>query len=343
MMRRLRGAYCLVVLTPKALLAARDPLGIRPLCLGKLDGGWAVASESCAFDHLGATFLREIEPGEVVMIDSDGLQSFQAMEKLGDAACIFEYIYFARPDSVLGDKLIYPVRMAMGAQLAREHPVEADVVIGIPDSAIAAAIGYSQESGIPFVEGLVKNRYVGRTFIMPDQRIREMGVGLKFNPLRELLEGRRIVVVDDSIVRGTTTPRVIEMLRKAGAKQVHMRITSPPITHPCFFGVDMATRWELIAAHNTVEEIRQHFDADSLGYLSAEGLLKAVSPEATSGNARERFCMACFTGKYPMNVPVQMDKLALEPISARDRHAVEWEDPDVRVAPLPSSRGSEPT
>ena len=202
------------------------------------------------------------------------------MESPRDAFCIFEYIYFARPDSVIRGKLLYSVRMAMGAQLAREHPVEADVVIGVPDSAIAAAVGYAQESGIPFVEGLVKNRYVGRTFIMPDQRIRDMGVHLKFNPLREVLEGRRVVVVDDSIVRGTTTPRVVEMLRRAGAREVHMRITAPPITHPCFFGVDMASRWELIASHKTVDEIRRHIGADSLGYLSQEGLVKAVGRAA---------------------------------------------------------------
>jgi amidophosphoribosyltransferase len=326
-MRRIQGAYCLVVLTPDALFAARDPLGVRPLCLGRLNGGWVVASESCAFDHLGATFLREVEPGEVIRIDEEGVHSTKPVGSEQEAFCIFEYIYFARPDSVIRQKLLYPVRMAMGAQLAREHPVDADVVIGVPDSATAAGIGYSQESGIPFVEGLVKNRYVGRTFIMPDQRIRDMGVQLKFNPLPEVLRDRRVVMVDDSIVRGTTTPRVVEMLRGGGAREVHVRITAPPITHPCFFGVDMASRWELIAAHKTVEEIREHIGADSLGYLSPAGLVKAI------GLPRESFCMACFTGEYPLDVPLQMDKLALEPVmGARDRHAFEW----VEMAPVPS-------
>jgi len=327
LVRRLRGAYCLVILTPTSLMAVRDPVGVRPLCLGRLNGGWVVASETCALDHLGATFLREVEPGEAIVIDSEGLHSFRAMESPRDAFCIFEYIYFARPDSVIRGKLLYSVRMAMGAQLAREHPVEADVVIGVPDSATAAAVGYAQESGIPFVEGLVKNRYVGRTFIMPDQRIRDMGVHLKFNPLREVLQGRRVVVVDDSIVRGTTTPRVVEMLQRAGAREVHMRITAPPITHPCFFGVDMASRWELIASQKTVDEIRRHIGADSLGYLSQEGLVKAV------GQTRESFCMACFNGEYPMSVPIQMDKLALEPaLGARDRHDFEW--PEMVPAPV---------
>ena len=328
MMRRVQGAYCLVVLTPDTLIAARDPLGVRPLCLGRLNGGWVVASESCAFDHLGATFLREVEPGEVIQIDARGVQSSHPLETRGNAFCVFEYIYFARPDSVIRNKLLYPVRMAMGARLAQEYPVDADVVIGIPDSATAAAIGYSQASGIPFVEGLVKNRYVGRTFIMPDQRIREIGVQLKFNPLPEVLNGKSVVVVDDSIVRGTTTPRVVEMLRRAGAREVHMRITAPPITYPCFLGVDMAARWELIAAQKTVPEIREHIDADSLGYLSLEGLVESI------GLPKEEFCLACFTGDYPLPVPLQMDKLALEPPpTARDRHELEW----VETAPTPYS------
>ena len=319
LMRRLQGAYSLVVLTPNELLAARDPMGNRPLCLGKLNGGWVVASETCALDHLGATFIREIEPGEVVRITEEGVQSFRAAERR-DASCIFEYIYFARPDSVLNGKLIYPVRMALGAKLAREHPAEADVVIGMPHSATAAAVGYSQESGIPFIEGLVQNRYVGRTFIQPDQRIREMGVRLKFNPLPEMLEGRRVVLVDDSIVRGTTNGPVVSMLKKAGAREVHVRIAAPPIISPCFFGIDLGTRWELIAGRMTVEEIRQHIDADTLGFLSVEGLIEAVSLP------KEKFCLACFTGKYPMEVPLQMDKLALEPTVGGDRHEFEWTD-----------------
>ncbi|MBI4571297.1 MAG: amidophosphoribosyltransferase [Chloroflexi bacterium] len=329
MMRRLVGAYSLVVLTPRELMAARDPMGNRPLCLGKLNGGWVVASETCAFDHLGATFIREIEPGEVVRITEEGVQSIRAAARK-DAFCIFEYIYFARPDSVIDGKLVYPVRMALGAQLAREHPVEADVVIGVPDSGPPAAVGYSQESGIPFVEGLVKNRYVGRTFIQPDQRIREMGVQLKYNPLPDLLAGRRVVVVDDSLVRATTTPPVVAMLRKAGAREVHMRITSPPIISPCFFGIDFGTRWELIAGRmNDVDEIRQHIGADTLGYLSVEGLIEAV------GLPREKFCLACFTGKYPVPVPLQMDKLALEAPPGGDRHEFEWTEAVPSISPRP--------
>jgi len=319
-MRRLIGAYSLVVLTPHELMAARDPMGNRPLCLGRLDGGWVVASETCALDHLGAEFVREVEPGEVVRITEEGVESFHAAPRK-DAFCIFEYIYFARPDSVLGGKLVYPVRMALGAQLAREHPADADIVIGVPDSATAAAVGYSQESGIPFVEGLVKNRYVGRTFIQPDQRIREVGVHLKYNPLPELLEGRRVALIEDSIVRATTTTRVVAMLRKAGAREVHMRITSPPIISPCFFGIDMGTRWELIAGRlNGVDEIRQHIGADTLGYLSVQGMIDAV------GKPKDRFCLACFTGNYPVPVPLQMDKLALEAPPGRDRHEFEWTD-----------------
>jgi amidophosphoribosyltransferase len=327
-MRRLVGAYSLVVLTPHELMAARDPMGNRPLSLGRLDGGWVVASETCAFDHLGATFIREVEPGEVVRISEDGVETIRAAEPT-KAFCIFEYIYFARPDSVIDGKLVYPVRMALGAQLAREHPADADVVIGVPDSATAAAVGYSQESGIPFIEGLVKNRYVGRTFIQPDQRIREVGVHLKFNPLPELLEGRRVVLVDDTIVRANTTPPVVAMLRKAGAREVHMRITSPPIISPCFFGIDMGTRWELIAGRLSVDEIREHIGADSLGYLSVEGLIEAV------GAPRDKFCLACFTGQYPVPVPLQMDKLKLEPALGRDRHEFEWTDAVPSVSPRP--------
>ncbi len=326
-MRKLNGAYSLAVITPDALMMARDPMGNRPLCLGKLDNGWVAASESCAFDHLGATFIREIEPGEVIYIDAEGLQSFKPIEEQSPAFCVFEYIYFARPDSVLDGKLVYPLRMNLGRELAKEHPApDADIVIGVPDSATAAAIGYSQASGLPFVEGLVKNRYVGRTFIQPDQRLREQGVHLKFNPLREVLQDRRVVVVDDSIVRGTTTPRVIQMLRKAGAREVHMRVTSPPITHPCFYGIDMGTRWELIAAQKTVDEIRDHIGADSLGYLSREGLVNAV------GSKKSDLCMACFTGDYPRPVPLQMDKLAMEAEDGSlDRHASEYVLPLRRI------------
>ena len=323
-MRKLNGAYSLAVITPDAIMMARDPMGNRPLCLGKLDSGWVAASESCAFDHLGATFIREIEPGEVIYIDAEGLQSFKPIEPQSEAFCVFEYIYFARPDSVLDGKLVYPLRMSLGRELAKEHPApDADIVIGVPDSATASAIGYSQASGIPFVEGLVKNRYVGRTFIKPDQRLREVGVHLKYNPLREMLQDRRVVLVDDSIVRDTTSTRVIQMLRRAGAREVHMRVTSPPITHPCFYGIDMGSRWELIAAQKKdVEEIREHIGADSLGYLSHEGLVNAIE------SSRDKLCMACFTGKYPRPVPLQMEKLAMEPADgALDRHQDEYTIP----------------
>lgn len=306
---RLRGAFSVTILTPDVLIGLRDPRGVRPLCLGKFNNGWVMASESCALDHIGAQFEREIEPGEAVIVDKDGLRSFRVAAAEKPAPCVFEHIYFARPDSVLGGNLLYQSRQAMGAQLALEHPVEADLVMGVPDSATAAGLGYAQASGIPYSDLLMKNRYVGRTFIQPDQHLRELGVRLKFNPLSRVIEGKRIVVVDDSIVRGTTTPHVVGLLRKAGAKAVHMRICAPPIRWPCHFGVDMATRGELIAAQKTVEEIRQFVDADSLGYLSREGMTKAVK-----GGPGASFCMACFTGEYPIPVQLEMDKLSLETV-----------------------------
>ena len=313
-MKVIAGAYCLIALTPDSLLAMRDPYGVRPLCLGRLNGsGWVVASETCALDHLGAEFVREVAPGEAIVIDAGGLRTVQAVEKKRDALCVFEYIYFARPDSVIRGRLLYPVRMNMGRELAKEWPVEADLVIGVPDSATAAAIGYSHESGIPYAEGLVKNRYVGRTFIQPDQRLRDQGVYLKFNPLRKVIEGKRLIVVDDSIVRGTTTPKVVEMLRRAGAKEVHMRICAPPIMHPCHFGIDMATQWELIASHKSIEEIRRHIGADSLAYLTIEGLMRAVA------QPRNSFCTACFTGDYPMPVQLEFDKLVFERVGRRGK------------------------
>ena len=310
-MRRLEGAYSLTLLTRDSLIAVRDPLGVRPLCLGSLDDGWVVASESCALDHIGAQFLREVEPGEIVVIDQHGVASHQEPSPR-KALCIFEYIYFARPDSVIEKRLLYQARGDMGAELSREHPVDADLVMGVPDSATDAAIGYAAASGIPFAEGIIKNRYVGRTFIQPDQRLRELGVKLKFNPLPEVLRGKRVVVLDDSIVRATTTPHIVSMLRRAGAREVHLRICAPPIRFPCFFGVDMATRRELIAAYKSVAEVRDFIGADSLGYLSLSGLIKAV------GLPEHDFCLACFTGDYPVPVQLElgagegMDKLALE-------------------------------
>ena len=304
-MRRLQGAYSMVMVNKDALFVVRDPWGVRPLCLGSLNGGFVVASESCALDHIGAKLIREIEPGEIVRISQNGVESFPEPVRKR-ALCIFEFIYFARPDSIMNGQLIYPTRQAMGEQLAIEHPVDVDSVMGVPDSATAAGIGYAHKANRPYCEGLLKNRYVGRTFIAPDQRIRDLGVQLKFNPLPQLLKGQRMVVVDDSIVRGTTTPKVVNLLRRAGAKEIHMRICAPPIKHPCFFGVDMATRKELIASHKSIEEIRQFIGADSLGYLNLEGLLKSVNLPADS------FCTACFTGNYPIPVQLEMDKLALE-------------------------------
>ena len=316
-MHRLQGAYSLTLMTKDRLFAARDPLGIRPLCLGTINThGWVVASETCALDHIGATFVREIEPGEIVSIGPDGLESYREPSPQ-HAMCIFEYIYFARLDSTMNGRLLYQARQAMGAGLADEHPVDADLVVGVPDSAIAAATGYAQRSGIPLAEGLIKNRYVGRTFIEPDQRLRDLGAKMKYNPMAQLLKGKRIVMVDDSIVRATTTPHLVRLLRKAGAKEVHVRIVAPPIRYPCFFGIDMATRWELIAFQKTVPEVRDVIGADSLGYLSIKGLIKAVALP------RKGFCLACFNGEYPIPVQMDMEKLSLETMPHQDPATVE--------------------
>ena len=301
-----RGAYSIVLCTKDELYAFRDPWGVRPLCLGVFDdGGYAVASESVAMTTIGANYLREIEPGEVIRITPEGIESIIVVnERAHPALCMFEYIYFARPDSVLNGRQIYMARHAMGRALAKEHPVEADVVMAIPDSAVPGGIGYADESGLPYIEGLIKNRYIGRTFISPDQGLRSRGVHLKFNPVVENLRGQRVVVVDDSIVRGTTTPRIVKLLRDAGAKEVHLRITSPPIKHPCYLGVDMATYDELIAANYTVEEIREKTGADSLGYLSLDALVTAT------GRNRDEMCLGCLTGVYP-NVPAAHDARAM--------------------------------
>ncbi len=307
-MKRLIGAYSLVIMTEDTLFAVRDPLGVRPLCIGKLNGSWAIASETCALDHTGAKFLREVIPNEIVTINASGLKSDTEGDGKYKGLCIFEYIYFARPDSIIAGRRVYAAREAMGASLSQLHPVDADVVIGVPDSATAAGIGYSQQSGIQYTEGLLKNRYVGRTFIEPHQRLREIGVQQKFNPMRERFEGKRVVLVDDSIVRGTTTPRVIALLRDAGAKEVHMRICAPPIRYPCCLGVDMATSWELIAAHKEVPEIAKAIGADSLGYMTVDKLVEAVNLP------KEIFCLACFTGNYPVPVQLDMNKLSLEMI-----------------------------
>jgi amidophosphoribosyltransferase len=304
--RRLIGAYSMLVLTEQSLIAVRDPLGVRPLCLGRIGDAPVVASETCALDHIGATFERDILPGEVLTITREHTDSRLITDESRRAFCVFEYIYLARADSILDNQLTYETRQRMGAALWKEYPVEADLVVSVPDSATPAAIGFASASGIPFVEGLLKNRYVGRTFISPDQRLRDLGVQLKFNPVRELIAGKRLVVVDDSIVRGTTTPHVVSLLRRAGAKEIHLRICAPPIQYPCYLGVDMATQDELIAARKTVEEVRAHVDADSLGYLSLDGLLDSVQ------RPREELCMACFTGDYPVPVQMGLGKFALE-------------------------------
>jgi amidophosphoribosyltransferase len=313
---RALGAFTFTMLTPTALVAARDPVGFRPLALGRLadaDGrpiGWAVASESAALDAMGATFVREVAAGEVVTIDETGVHSHRpAVNGHRERLCVFEFVYLARPDSVIGGQLLYEARMRMGRRLALEHPAQADLVIPVPDSAIPAAIGYAEQSGLPYREGLIKNRYVGRTFIQPLQRSRDQAVRLKYNPLPEVLRDKRVVVVDDSIVRGTTTGPIVAMLRHAGAREVHLRIHSPPMQYPCYMGVDTGRRAELIAATHTVDEIRRLIDADSLGYLSEEGLLAAVGGGA---GAEERHCTACFNGRYPVDVPLDVDKFALE-------------------------------
>jgi len=288
------GAYSVVMVTPDSIVAFRDPWGVRPLCIGTYgDGGYMVASESCALATVGAQYLREIDAGEVVVVDRNGMRSEHLETVKPPALCMFEYIYFARPDSVLSGRSIYMARYQMGRALAREHPIDADVVMAVPDSAIPGGIGYAAESGLPYVEGLIKNRYIGRTFISPDQNVRNQGVQLKFNPIVENLRGQRVIVVDDSIVRGTTTPRIVSLLRDAGAREVHLRITSPPIVHPCYLGVDMATYAELIAANLTVDQIRARVGADSLGYLSVERLVEATGRERTD------FCLGCLTGAYP--------------------------------------------
>jgi amidophosphoribosyltransferase len=303
-----RGAFCLVMLTPDRVYAARDPWGIRPLVLGRLPDGWAVASESCALDTIGAQLIREVAPGELLAIGPDGVHSEQYSEAPlpPRAACSFEYIYFARPDSLIDGRLVYATRERMGEQLAREHPVQADFVMPVPDSATPAAIGFARGANLPYREGLVKNRYIGRTFIQPHQEQREVGVDLKFNPLPEVLRGQRIALVDDSIVRGTTTPRIIAMLRRAGAAEVHLRICAPPIRHACHLGVDTAPEDTLIANTHSVEEIRQRVGADSLGYLSLDGLVTSI------GLPEQSLCNACFHGRYPMPIEGVLEKLALE-------------------------------
>ena len=304
---QLEGAFSLVFMDEHTLYAARDRHGVRPLVLGKLETGWVVASESAALDIVGAAFVREIEPGEFIAIDNDGVRS-QRWAEAQPKGCLFEYVYLARPDTTIAGSGIHKTRVAIGAQLAREAPAEADLVIPVPESGTPAAIGYAKESGIPFGLGLVKNSYVGRTFIQPSQTIRQLGIRLKLNPLREIIEGKRIVVVDDSIVRGNTQRAIVRMLREAGAREIHVRISSPPVKWPCYYGIDFATKAELIANGLEVEEIRRSIGADSLGYVSIDGLISATQVPS------ERLCSACFTGEYPMRIPEDMSegKLRLE-------------------------------
>jgi amidophosphoribosyltransferase len=293
---RLRGAFCFVFMDEHTLYAARDPHGIRPLVLGRLERGWVVASETAALDIVGASFIREVEPGELIAVDEDGLRSqkFASPEPKG---CVFEYVYLARPDTTISGRVVHEARVEMGRTLAREHPVDADLVMPTPESGTPAAIGYAQESGIPYGQGLVKNSYVGRTFIAPSQTIRQLGIRLKLNPLREVIKGKRLVVVDDSIVRGNTQRALVRMLREAGAAEVHVRISSPPVRWPCFYGIDFATRAELIATGIGVEEVCSSIGADSLGYISEEGMVAATDQPASA------LCTACFTGSYPVELP----------------------------------------
>lgn len=305
---QLRGAYSFTLLTEDTIFGARDPQGFRPLCIGRLEsGGWVLTSETCALDLIGARFIRDVEPGELVTIDASGLRSDRFAE-VSHAACIFEHVYFARPDSTLMGQNVYATRYRMGQRLAEESDVQAELVMPVPDSGVPAAQGYAQASGVTYGEGFVKNRYVGRTFIQPTQSMRQQGIRMKLNPLREVIEGKRLVVVDDSIVRGNTTKQIVAMLREAGAREVHMRISSPPIKWPCFYGIDMPDQDDLIAASRGVEEIRGHIAADSLSYLSLEGMVAATRIPG------EDFCTACFSSRYP--VPIPPDQL-------RSKHVLE--------------------
>ena len=307
MLPRLEGAFSFVLMDEGHVIGVRDPNGFRPLCLGKLDHGWVLASETPALDVVGAHFVRELEPGEMVIIDATGYRSIRPFdqERIDPKLCLFEFVYFARPDSQLYGRSVHHARVKMGERLAEQAPVDADLVMGVPESGIAAAEGYARQSGIPFGQGLVKNRYIGRTFIAPTQELRALGVRMKLNPLRDNIAGKRLVVVDDSIVRGTTTRAMVKMLREAGAREVHLRI-SPPYKWPCFYGMDTGTRGELLAANLTVDEIRDYVDADTISYLTLDRLLEAT------GAVNAGFCDACLTGEYPIEVPVNLRKAVLE-------------------------------
>jgi amidophosphoribosyltransferase len=305
-MPMLQGAFCFVFMDERSIYAARDPFGVRPLSIGRLPNGFVVASETCALDIVGATWVRDVEPGEIVRVDDRGLHSMRFATSQRTARCVFEYVYLARPDSRMDGITVHEARVAMGRRLAEEHPVDGDLVIAVPTTGHSAAQGYSQVAGIPYGDGIYKNAYVGRTFIQPSQTLRDRGVKLKLNPLPDSIRGKRLVVIDDSIVRGTTTKQVVSMLRDAGATEVHMLVTCPPLQWPCFYGIDMPTRQELIAADLTVEQIRSYVGADSLGYLSLEGMVEAA------GGPKDSFCRACFDGEYPIEIPEGAGKFVLE-------------------------------
>jgi len=296
-MKRLVGSYSLTILVDDILVVVRDPLGFKPLCLGELDGGYVVTSESAAIDTIGGKLIRDVRPGEVLIFKDGRYSSHQLFKTKNTAHCVFEYIYFARADSIIDGQLVYQTRIRIGERLLDEHAIDADIISPVPDSGITFAIGYSKKSGIDYIEGLMKNRYIGRTFIMPNQNMRETAVRLKLNTIRQNLEGKKVILMDDSIVRGTTSRRIVDMVRKAGAEEVHMRIGSPPIMSPCYLGIDMATRDELVAAHKTVAGVEAVINADSLGYVSVEGLVEAV------GIPEDDLCLGCLTGVYPVEIP----------------------------------------
>jgi len=298
---RIVGAYSLVAMTNNQMIGVRDPMGIRPLVLGSLDGATVLASESCALDIIGASFLRDVQPGEVIVIDSEGITSLKPFNRVPSRLCIFEYIYFARPDSIVDGTGVYEVRKRIGAELARESHTDADVIIPVPDSGVPSAMGYANETLLPYELGIIRNHYVGRTFIEPTDHIRHLGVKLKHNASRAVIEGKRVVLVDDSIVRGTTSVKIVEMIRNAGAKEVHMRISSPPTTHSCFYGVDTPERGQLLASKNSVEEMRQFMDADTLAFVSIDGLYRAMGLSGRD-NETPQYCDACFTGQYPVRL-----------------------------------------
>jgi len=295
---RIRGAYSLIFLSEEGMVGVRDPFGVRPLSLGKIKEGYVLASETCSFDLIEAEFVRDIEPGEVIVIDDKGISSFKPFPPAPPAHCVFEYVYFSRPDSQVYGRSVYAIRKRMGHELAREGAVRADVVIPVPDSGVPAALGYAEASKIPYDTGLIRNHYVGRTFIEPQQSIRHFGVKIKLNAIKGALEGKRVIVVDDSLVRGTTSRKIVKMIRAAGAKEIHVRISSPPIVSPCFYGIDTPTRQELVAASHKLDEIRKYITADTLGYLSTEGMFKAVYQSPSGEN--KHFCTACFSGQYPI-------------------------------------------